>query len=143
MPVVGICGGYQMLGDRITDQTGSGGEVGEAQGLGLLPMVTQFEAIKAVTQVQARVQDDKYSEQWQGYEIHMGQTYFQSNFSSTSEQWNIPLVSIMSQKGDNRNEGVQLNNIWGTYLHGLFESATLRKKLATIAKISHITQKIP
>ncbi len=134
LPVVGICGGYQMLGDRIVDLTGGGGEVGDAQGLGLLPMMTLFEAVKSVTQVQAMVPDGKRVEQWQGYEIHMGQTRFRANSIFTADQ-NVPLVSVTQGNGDRRGEGVQLNNIWGTYLHGLFESGTMREKLAIRAKI--------
>ncbi|MEM6503305.1 MAG: cobyric acid synthase [Cyanobacteria bacterium P01_C01_bin.89] len=130
VPVVGICGGYQMLGNRIVDPTGGGGEVGEESGLGLLPMVTQFEATKSVTQAQAHSDN---GETWNAYEIHMGQTDFHGPL--TAEERGQPLVTITRPTGDRHPEGVKFNNVWGTYLHGLFESGTLRKQLAAIAKI--------
>ncbi|MGD1849262.1 MAG: hypothetical protein ACFCBU_01185 [Cyanophyceae cyanobacterium] len=133
MPVVGICGGYQMLGDRIIDPTGSVGEIGEESGLGLLPMVTRFTATKSVTQTQACITNNSESDTWNTYEIHMGQTQFHSHL--TADETGDGLVKVVDKNGDRRDEGVELNHIWGTYLHGLFESGIMREKLTNLAKI--------
>src|SRR3954452_22895607 len=79
-PVVGICGGYQMLGRRIRDPDRAESEVGELPGLGLVLADTPSAAHKATHQVRARLVG---SPGWMagltetvltGYEIHMGQT---------------------------------------------------------------------
>ena len=78
--LVGICGGYQMLGQRITDPNGIESKRGEIAGLDLLPVETIFEREKATYQVKARL---LRGPGWlhpiagcslQGYEIHMGRT---------------------------------------------------------------------
>ena len=60
---------------------------------------------------------------WQAYEIHMGRTEFTAEITpllQTSEHW----------------EGIRQQNIWGTYLHGLFETSELRRSLASAAGIN-------
>jgi adenosylcobyric acid synthase len=116
IPVVGICGGYQMLGERLIDKQGLAGQQGDVAGLGLLPAITTFAATKTVQQVQAQWG----TERWTAYEIHMGYT--------DSTQTIQPLFQVQDQ-GDSRPEGMQQENVWGTYLHGCFESAALRQAL--------------
>jgi adenosylcobyric acid synthase len=122
IPIVGICGGYQMLGRLLIDLGGIAGDAGEIEGLGLLPAVTHFAAKKEVRQVEAIWQEDT----WNAYEIHMGNTIILENSS--------PLINI--KKGSQiRPEGVRQAKVWGTYLHGLFESAALRQELIKLAGI--------
>lgn len=118
VPVVGICGGYQMLGAQISDPGGIAGSTGEIEGLGLLPIRTTYEPEKCVQQVTAEWHDAK----WTAYEIHMGRTEFLGEI--------IPLLHM-----DGKPEGVRSKNIWGSYLHGLFEAPELRRELAQQAGI--------
>jgi adenosylcobyric acid synthase len=120
-PVLGICGGYQMLGRSLADADGVAGERGEAQGLNLLPVDTRFFAKKTVHQVQA----SRGEERWTAYEIHMGQTI---PFCEVP-----PLLARVGADGALSNEGCRRGNVWGTYLHGLFESALMRAEFARAA----------
>ncbi len=118
VPVIGICGGYQMLGLEISDPEGIAGGAGVIEGLGLLPLRTQYEPGKCVKQVQARWKEAS----WQAYEIHMGRTEFTDSIS--------PLLVA-----DDHPEGIRAQNIWGTYLHGLFEAPEVRRSLTELAGI--------
>ncbi len=119
IPVVGICGGYQMLGLEITDPEGIAGGAGTVAGLGLLPIRTTYESEKCVQQVQAQWG----TAAWQAYEIHMGRTEFTDKIT--------PLLHI-----DGQPEGIRHQNVWGTYLHGIFEAPEVRRALAQSAGIA-------
>ncbi len=135
IPIVGICGGYQMLGISLGDRVGVAGAAGTFAGLGLLPVTTEFLPIKQVRQVQAVWGEE--SDSWMAYEIHMGHTEL------VSDDWDIqPLLKIQYQdrSGDRTNfhwEGWRSQRVWGTYLHGLFESSLVRQELAQMANISN------
>lgn len=121
VPVIGICGGYQMLGQTISDPQGIAGGAGLVDGLGLLPVRTHFVPDKCVQQVTAQWQN--FTERrWTAYEIHMGRSEFTGQVT--------PLIRV-----DDRPEGAQCGNVWGTYLHGLFEAPELRRSLAQLAGI--------
>ena len=70
IPILGICGGFQILGQELSDPEGFAGRAGISQGLGLLPIKTIFEKEKRVTQVNAHWN----TSDWKAYEIHMGKT---------------------------------------------------------------------
>jgi adenosylcobyric acid synthase len=123
IPVVGLCGGYQILGEQLTDQMGVAGDVGEERGLGLLPLKTNFEEEKIVRQVTAFCGD----RQWTTYETHMGRT----TPTSPCE----PLHRVVDATGK-REEGARLGNVWGTYLHGWFEAPEVRALVISAAGIS-------
>jgi adenosylcobyric acid synthase len=123
VPVVGICGGYQMLCQTVSDPTGVAGDAGTMAGLGLLPAVTTFAPRKALQQVTAQWQGDR----WQAYEIHMGQTQALAPADT--------LVQV-DLGGQVYGEGLRQGAVWGTYLHGLFESAAVRRSLMELAQIS-------
>ena len=123
VPVVGICGGYQMLGDTLSDPAGVAGEAGEVAGLGLLPVATRFADRKEVRQVRASWQ----GAQWDAYEIHMGRTQPTGPVE--------PLLEVGCE-GQVRGEGVRCGSVWGTYLHGLFESGPVREALAQEAGLA-------
>ena len=111
--IIGICGGYQMLGQYLSDNEGIAGERGEMLGLGLLPVETLFFEEKQLGTVKVRFED----EVWEAYEIHMGRTTVSRGVS--------PLLTVL-EEGAERAEGVRHNEVWGTYLHGVFESARMR-----------------
>lgn len=115
-PVLGICGGYQMLGRALSDPEGveQGGTVA---GMGLLPCETVFSPKKTRTRVTASVQAMPFAGAWvEGYEIHMGQT--------TGETKPFAVLS------GGRPEGAAAGTVFGTYLHGLFDSGELTGRLA-------------
>lgn len=117
--VLGICGGYQMLGERIVDASGAEGG-GEIAGMGLLPAETEFAAEKR------RIQTDGIclavggllsplsGTTVIGYEIHMGRTRLKPNAR--------PLLRLSGGHTD----GCQQGNIYGTYLHGFFDAPEIR-----------------
>ena len=114
IPLWGICGGYQMLGEEIVDREGVEAKPGETiQGMGLLKVKTVFEKEKYQKQVQgsfAKVSGifKTLSEKdYTGYEIHMGE-------SSQKEQ---PLTCAK----EGNTEGSAISNIYGTYVHGIFD----------------------
>ncbi|MCU4154639.1 cobyric acid synthase [Carboxylicivirga sp. A043] len=110
--VIGICGGYQMLGQNISDPEQIEGAVKSVEGIGLLPMDTVITDEKTTVQQQFYFMDDKHV--CDGYEIHMGQSTFNSNVA--------PLVRTM----DGHTDGVYLSErCWGTYMHGILDNATV------------------
>ncbi len=126
-PVVGICGGYQMLGQSLLDPDGTEAEPGAAaEGLGLLPVQTIFAGDKRTVQVQAILQAEAgplaslCGTPVSGYEIHMGR-------SRLLEAGATALCRI--GQPDNWHSDGALGaggRIWGTYLHGLFDNNSLR-----------------
>lgn len=118
--IIGVCGGFQMLGESLTDETGQAGDAGRESGLGLLPAETHFGASKTLRQVTALCGD----EEWLAYEIHMGVTRALS-----------PVEALHTVRDDAgvRSEGMRAGNVWGTYLHGWFESPQLRAQIAAAA----------
>ncbi len=118
--IIGVCGGYQMLGETLADESGEAGDAGHEPGLGLLPAATRFGSSKTLRQVTAQCG----AEQWRAYEIHMGTTRALSAVE--------PLHTVTDHEGS-RPEGMRRGNVWGTYLHGWFESPQLRARVAAAA----------
>ncbi|PTY08138.1 cobyric acid synthase [Opitutaceae bacterium EW11] len=121
--VIGLCGGFQMLGERLTDGDGVAGDAGEEPGLGLLPVETVFERNKIVRQVTAECDGRR----WSAYEIHMGR----SRAVGACE----PLHRVFDGETD-RPEGHCRGNVWGTYLHGWFEAPEVRGRVSRAAGLS-------
>ena len=122
--MVGICGGFQMLGQVVRDPSGVEGAVPEAAGLGLLPIVTTMAGEKTTTQVEARflgLEDE--APLVTGYEIHMGLT----------EPVGEGRAAFQIER--RLNEPVSLADgwatpdfrIWGSYIHGLFDGDGFRR----------------
>ncbi len=127
-PVVGICGGYQMLGQKILDPQKVESPNPEVAGLGLLDIVTDFVPEKSTKQVKARVLADTgllagtRGQEITGYEIHMGKT-------RSEEKTNAFQVVETPQGAADYADGV-LNaqgRVLGTYMHGLFHNDDFRK----------------
>jgi adenosylcobyric acid synthase len=132
--VVGICGGYQMLGRVVRDPTRLESHAREAPGLGLLPVDTVFERIKATFQVRVRVLrgpgwlNAVNTDELDGYEIHMGQT-------SGGRPW----LTLERRNSDTVRDGAVSDDgrVWGCYVHGLFANPVLRHQwLASLAASS-------
>lgn len=118
--VFGICGGYQMLGGHIIDEEGAEGG-GRIEGIGLLPVQTEFAAEKCRTRTAARVLQAGgllhrlTGVKLEGYEIHMGRTVL--------EEGAKPLLLLENGTID----GCMLGNVYGSYLHGFFDAAACRE----------------
>lgn len=124
-PVVGICGGYQLLGKSIYDPFQVESHVDHLDGLGLLPITTHFHKRKSTFQAQAHIRS---RQGWLsrldkspivGYEIHSGVTQSQS-----------PWLEITARNGESSHapDGAISadGTIWGCYLHGLFANDSFR-----------------
>jgi adenosylcobyric acid synthase len=130
VPVIGICGGYQMLGEWILDPDNVESDQPKNKGLGLLPVTTTFEATKATHQVKANLTgatgllSGYTGPDLVGYEIHMGRT----TGDTTKSPFKIRERSgsaVDDPDGSVDAEGLTL----GTYMHGLFHNHTLRRIL--------------
>ena len=116
-PVLGVCGGYQMLGRTLDDTLGSeSGQPQTLRGLALLPTDTVFTAEKHRAQVTGTAAAPFAGASLTGYEIHTGRTAVQGTPFCT--------------QADGTPEGCVQGTVFGTYLHGLFDSGELTEKLA-------------
>ena len=118
VPILGICGGYQMLGSRITDLQGLEGDEGaEVDGLGLLDMSTSFDRYeKRTVQVEGEF---LLGGKVRGYEIHMG---------TTEAKRLAPLFKLTDQDGEHLEGGWdECSKVFGTYLHGVFDLPSFRR----------------
>ncbi|HEX6665831.1 MAG TPA: cobyric acid synthase [Solirubrobacterales bacterium] len=111
-PLLGICGGYQMLGERIADRVESG--EGESTGLGLLPVTTEFEPEKLLRRPAGR--SEWLGADATGYEIRHGRV---------TRQGGEPLLGA----DDGEEEGCRVDSVAGTSWHGLLEGDELRRSL--------------
>lgn len=109
--VIGICGGYQMLGQVVSDPHGVEGKPGDSDGLGLLDITTELTQEKRLQQVSGTCAfDSDRNAQVEGYEIHMGLTYASND--------TLPAFIINGEEEGTRSPD---ERILGTYLHGLFD----------------------
>ncbi len=121
--VVGICGGYQLLGTQISDPRGVEGYAGGEAGLGLLPVATEFRSDKRTAQVMA-VSHAPWAPNvpLRAYEIHMGRSVVQPG--------GAVLATIREQRGREHThaEGtfVDGGRVWGCYLHGIWDNDAFR-----------------
>ena len=128
--IFGICGGYQMMGETLSDPHGveAGGTI---KGMGLLPMDTVFARKKTRTRVEgsfsqltgafAKLSDTAL----EGYEIHMGETALKGDAK--------PSTNIQdSVTGERKADGAYLDNVCGTYVHGVFDKEAVAEAIVQI-----------
>lgn len=127
--VVGICGGYQLLGARISDPLGVEGRGGEEPGLGLLPVETVFDREKRTVQVVAEsLAPWAPGAPLTGYEIHAGRTSVNGGAALARI---IRRGAIASDDLDGC--VVEDGRVWGCYIHGIFANTVFRRAwLATL-----------
>lgn len=125
--VVGLCGGYQMMGALVRDPRGMESALAEISGLGLLDMETEMHPEKVTSQVEAAVISKTgpfagLSGPLRGYEIHMGR--------SSSRGGARPLFRIVRRDGKPADieDGLAREDgrAWGTYIHGIFDNDGFR-----------------
>ena len=134
IPIVGICGGLQILGDIIHDEEKRESKQGTINGLGLLNVESRFNrAGKIVTQSVATIPEDIdglageifkdiAGEEVTGYEIHEGTTELKSSSA---------LLNVKKGQGNNDDgmlDGASCGNVFGTYFHGIFHNYNFRRE---------------
>lgn len=113
--VLGLCGGYQMLGRRIRDPDGLEGPPGETLGLGLLDVVTTMTPDKRLTRVTGT--HAASGQPIAGYEIHLGETLGPGRARPFAEVEGVPEGAVSPD-----------GRVMGTYLHGVFASDAFRSR---------------
>lgn len=112
--VMGICGGYQLMGREVCDPDHVEGEIERLPGLGLLPVSTRMQGEKVTCQVRFRFLED--SAVCEGYEIHMG---------TTTPLADVP-VSPLNHLADGREDGYFVDRTcMGTYVHGILDNPSV------------------
>ncbi len=122
-PVVGVCGGYQMLGRRIHDPKRVESRVSVVDGLGLLDVETTFAGDKRTVRVEGELLAGAGmlgapGTPLHGYEIHMGRTSLGREAT--------PLLRLRGADGREHDDGAVAGTLCGSYVHGLFDQPELR-----------------
>ena len=112
----GICGGYQILGEKIIDSLGVEGDIREEEGLGLLNIVTSFNKEKTTKQV---VAFDLEGNEVSGYEIHNGESVPTAKENIWLKEQNGNVLGMKNKE----------QNVFGTYIHGIFDEGDFGEKL--------------
>ncbi|MCL1051937.1 cobyric acid synthase [Shewanella abyssi] len=129
--VLGICGGYQMLGHVIDDPQGIEDSAGSTEGLALLPVVTELTNNKVLLQVEGVLSLLGKQAEVKGYEIHCGrskplmqldQPLTLTRRLKDAEQDEAALASATAKRWQSEGMLSADNQIFGTYMHGLFDS---------------------
>jgi adenosylcobyric acid synthase len=138
VPIVGICGGFQMLGLSVEDPHGveNHGESCSRMALGLLPVRTVFRAEKTVRRVHGRLRGEFFGNgsmplTFDGYEIHVGETFYETGAR--------PLTDILRQgETETIADGAvsESGRILGTYVHGFFDRDDFRHAFIRAARVA-------
>ena len=140
--VIGICGGYQMLGKVLKDPYHVENDLEEVEGIGLLDVETTFEMEKTTTQVKAILDENFHGylenlsgKEVSGYEIHMGITKRNENSNNF-----VTVKQKLEQKVNYQVGSVNKEcNVFGTYLHGIFDDIDFtRTVLNNIRKMKNL-----
>ncbi|MGM0365219.1 MAG: cobyric acid synthase [Actinomycetota bacterium] len=132
--IIGVCGGYQMLGSSISDRHRAESDMDRIKGLGLLDTRTEFFTEKSTHQVEFEADYSIFGkkgekEVFKGYEIHMGDTISEKSYGR-------PFIITERGRGKARQKDGHIkisrnlsNMVLGTYIHGLFDNFKLKKFL--------------
>lgn len=134
--ILGICGGYQMLGNSLNDPEGVESNLKKTEGLKLLDIDTVFEGEKITTRVKAH--SDNLDVDVYGYEIHMGICKYGHKakplfeiYEKSSDSSSLEGVHISSLDGAINERG----NVMGTYIHGILDGVEFREHLVNTLRI--------
>ncbi len=137
--IIGICGGFQMLGRHLFEEVAAGGksnlESASSEGLGLLPIDTVFEAKKTLVQSEGILMGASGDFEalngvtYRGYEIHMGVS--KAGEADSSSSW-MPNGAANGQPAGTKGLLCCIGNVLGTYIHGFFDSAEVTRKVLDI-----------
>jgi adenosylcobyric acid synthase len=138
--IMGICGGYQMLGTWITDPTGIEGMPGEYPGLSLFPLQTTITDIKTTRQRTITTNYPHSDISISGYEIHQGNTEWHQQGAMIDEYGQLfsdDTLGIVDRE----------LTVWGTYLHGIFDNGKWRRnwlnQIRLLRNLAPITNDVP
>ncbi|MDX2244365.1 MAG: cobyric acid synthase CobQ [Leptolyngbyaceae cyanobacterium bins.302] len=115
--VLGICGGFQMLGKILADPEGIEGQEGRFKGLGLLPIKTVIAGQRVARQRTVTSNFPQEGLPVTGYEIHQGRSRLMEDATGTHPLFDDTNLGIVDQN----------QAVWGTYLHGLFDNGPWRR----------------
>lgn len=131
VPIIGICGGFQMLGKEIHDPEHTESDIESTEGLGLLEVITTYTPSKATYQAEAVIEghglflESCRSQRVRGYEIHMGESRLLSGTQ--------PALRIIRRNGASADlpDGAVSGDglVFGTYLHGILDNDVFRTRL--------------
>jgi len=119
-PIIAICGGFQMLGRKISDPKRLESDIKETEGLGLIPSYTEIQEDKELKNKEYSGKNILKGITFSGYEIHMGRTVYSGDNYEFAD--NAGVCVYDSDK-----------KIFGTYIHGIFENADVTRKLLSMS----------
>ncbi|MBN2644789.1 MAG: cobyric acid synthase [Desulfuromonadaceae bacterium] len=133
--ILGVCGGYQMLGRHIHDPHGTEGPAGSSRGFGLLDSETTLEQDKVLSRSQGTLADGTAID---GYEIHLGQTRLGAQARPLVQLTQRNGISVSDSDGAVNDKGT----VWGTYFHGLFDFPHFRNHYLSWLDAGYVTEEI-
>ena len=128
--ILGVCGGYQMLGEQLFNPEKLEGDTEYLRGIGLLPVDTTFTADKSRTRVQGTVACEPFAGvRIDSYEIHMGRSEVHGDPFCVLDQPDSESDARTEGCTAPRTDGCHKGNVYGTYLHGLFDTGEMTEAL--------------
>lgn len=134
--VIGVCGGYQMLGQRIDDPFGAESGHRAVEGIGILNIMTTFGKEKITSRAVAEIcsrAEWNCKETLRGYEIHMGTST--GDIGLFNVRRNQPYSELRTVNSEPVLDGSRNRNCWGTYLHGIFDNDAFRREIVNSVRI--------
>lgn len=135
--IVGICGGYQILGEKLEDPHHTESAIASTNGIGLLATTTIFEQEKITTQIEGILSsavpgrlESLSSSTIKGYEIHMGQTTLKEGAKSL-----LTIVKKLNETVSIEDGAInEQGNVFGTYIHGIFDDIQFTRNFLNIVR---------